>query len=226
MEKAQPDQLTEVYDRVLSESFPPAELVARDDFVDSRTPKEVLVHVIGDEIAAAVVGEYSAATGLLVIEYLAVVREHRGAGSGSALFRDACQFWNQTLRPGAYVAEIERPDSHSASIEHGDPVRRLEFYRRLKVAALKLPYYQPALRPGAQPVPDLLLGIRVEDPSWRRDDMFTAGDRLAVLLTERNKQPTTAERGPWHRLLDSCTNEIPLLDLADFAAIPRSGPVS
>lgn len=217
---AQPDQLNQVYDEILARSFPPGELLTREEFL---TAENVLVE--GEPPRAVAVGDYSPATGLLLLEYLAVAPEARGKGSGSALFTAAMASWRELLGPGAFLAEIERPDAHAASAEHGDPVRRLAFYSRLGLRALALPYYQPAVAPGLPPVPDLLLGVLVEDASWLDHGCFTEGGRIAALLRERNPNPTAAEADAWAALLAACEAPIPVVELNDFALIPRSGPI-
>ncbi len=225
MEVAHPFQLGEVYDRLLKRSFPPQELADRESFLNFVTWGEVLVEREGDLIKAAAVGDYSSAVDLLLLEYLAVLPEHRGKGSGSKLLQAAFAQWRELMRPGAFLAEIERPDGHQASPEYGDPVRRLKFYHKLGLRALALPYYQPALAPGLPAVPDLLLGVLVEDDSWLDGNHFLEGERVAELLRGRNPEPTPAELPAWHALLDACAGPIELVDLADYARVPRSGPI-
>ena len=84
---------------------------------------------------------------------------------------------------------------------------------------------KPALSPELAAVPDLLLGVLVEDESWVQGNQFVAGERLAALLRERNPEPTAAELPAWQALLDACAGPIELFDLGDFARVPRSGPI-
>lgn len=223
---ARPNQLDDVYDRILARSFPPDVLVDRGSFLTYATWGEVLVRLgEGGVVEAAAVADHSPATGLLVLEYLAVAPGQRSSGSGSELFNQARDRWRELMHPGAFLAAIERPDSYRVSDDYGDPVRRLEFYRRRGMRALALPYYRPALSSESAAVPDLLLGVLVEDPSWVRDGKFVEGARIATLLAERNPDPTPEERPAWDALIAACAAPIDLLDLADYAKIPRSGPI-
>lgn len=220
---ARPNQLDDIYDRILARSFPPDQLVDRGSFLTDSTWGEVLVLSGADgELEAVAVGDHSPQTGLLVVEYLAVAPERRASGSGSELFAAARDYWRELMHPGAFLVEMERPDVHSGSVEHGDPARRLAFYARQGVRALDLPYYQPAVTSETAPVPGLLLGVVLEDPSWERDGYFTEGARLRALLTERNPDPTPAELPAWTELLAACDEPIELVDLADYARVSRS----
>lgn len=224
---ARPNQLGEIYDQILAKSFPPEELVSRDAFLTDTTWGEVLVLSGPDGgIAAAAVADHSPETGLLMVDYLAVAPGRRSSGSGSELFAAARDYWRELMHPGAFLAEIERPDAHEADERHGDPARRVAFYHRLGVQALAVPYYQPALSEQTAPVPDMLLGILVEDPSWVQGGRFTEPGRLRTLLTERNPDPTPAEATAWAALMAACAGPIELVELGDYARVPRSGPMN
>ncbi len=221
IEVARSNQLDDIYDRILKRSLPPDVLVDRGLFLNETTWGEVLVLPGPDgEIEAVAVGDHSPDTGLLVMEYLAVVPGRRSSGSGSALFVAARDYWRDLMHPGAFLTEIERPDGHRASEDYGDPERRLSFYRRLGLRALNLPYYQPALSTQTAPVPDLLLGIMVEDPEWEQDGRFIEDARLRALLSSRNPEPV--QQSAWEALMAACEGPIELVDLADYARIPRS----
>lgn len=228
---ARPSQLGDVYDTILVRSFQPDELVDQAAFMHASTWGEVLV--TEDEegnLTGAAVADHDPATRLSVLEYLAVAPEHRGSGAGSALLTAAVAQWAELVAPGALLAEIERPDSHDATEQFGDPGRRLAFYERHGFRALAVPYYQPALTEDHQPVPDLILGVLVFDPSWVSEDgtRFTEGARLEQVLRARIPAPEEpGEAGPWEALIASTTDPagIELVPLADYARIPRSGPI-
>jgi GNAT superfamily N-acetyltransferase len=97
---------------------------------------------------AAAVGDWSQASRLQLLSYLAVLPAYRGAGHGSRLLAHVLARWRTLYQPCAIVAEIEHPAAHEASEAYGDPAARLRFYSRHGAVALDLPYFQPALRPG------------------------------------------------------------------------------
>ncbi|MCA0251485.1 MAG: GNAT family N-acetyltransferase [Actinobacteria bacterium] len=223
---ARPSQLGDVYDTILARSFQPDELVDKAAFMHQTTWGEVLVTQDEEGLATGVaVADHHPGTGISILEYLAVAPGRRGAGAGSALLQAAVAQWTELVGPGALLAEIERPDSHAATDQFGDPTRRLAFYARHGFQALALPYYQPALAPSQHPVPDLILGIRVFEPSWVNIDAsrFVEGPRLEQVLAERNPGGEQA----WEVLLAATRDPqgIELVPLLEYARIPRSGPV-
>ncbi len=223
---ARASQLADVYDTILALSFQPDELVDKAAFMHQTTWGEVLVTEDEEGVATGVaVADHHPETGISVLEYLAVAPGHRGAGAGSALLNAAVGQWTELVGPGALLAEIERPDSHDATDQFGDPTRRLAFYERHGFQALALPYYQPALTEGQHAVPDLILGIRVFEPSWVNVDAsrFVEGPRLEQVLTERNPGGEQA----WEALLAAVRDPegIELIPLSEYARIPRSGPI-
>lgn len=226
---ARPNQLGEIYDRILARSFPADELVDRATFLTYATWGEVLVsHDADEEVAAVAVADYSSTTDLLLVEYLAVAPESREGGWGKKLFKAALKRWSELMSPGAFLAELERPDGHRASAEFGDPVRRLKFYERLGFKGLALPYYQPALSPEQHPVMDLLLSVLVTNPDWLSADgsRFTEGARLEAMLLERMPEPAPGEEAAWEALLAAtrAPEGIELVDLSDVKRVPRSVP--
>lgn len=225
---ARPSQLGDVYDSILVRSFQPDELVDKAAFMHHTTWGEVLLTEDAEGVATgAAVADHHPPTGVSVLEYLAISPEHRGTGAGSALLEAAVARWTELVNPGALLAEIERPDAHDAAGQFGDPTRRLAFYDRHGFRALALPYFQPALTPEQQPVPDLILGVLVFDPSWVSADgsRFLEGARLEQVLAERipaDEHPSAREA------LLAATRDpagIELLPLAEYARIPRSGPI-
>lgn len=226
---ARPSQLGDVYDAILARSFQPDELVGKAAFMHQTTWGEVLVTEDEEGVATGVaVADHHPETGVSVLEYLAVAPGHRGGGAGSALIDAAVPRWTELVGPGALLAEIERPDAHPATEQFGDPTRRLAFYARHGFQALALPYYQPALSEKQRPVPDLILGIRVLEPSWVNVDAsrFVEGPRLEQALSERNPDPGE-QRDAWEALMAATRDPegIELLPLAEYARVPRSGPL-
>ncbi len=224
---ARPSQLGDVYDTILELSFQPDELVDKAAFMHQTTWGEVLVTQDEEGVATGVaVADHDADTRISVLEYLAVRPGQRGAGAGSALLSAAVSRWTELVSPGVLLAEIERPDSHDATEQFGDPTRRLAFYERHGFQALALPYFQPALTPDRHPVPDLILGIRVFEPTWVNVDAtrFVEGPRLEQVLSRRNPG---SDEPAWEALLAATRDPqgIELVPLAEYARVPRSGPI-
>ncbi|MDQ7991176.1 MAG: GNAT family N-acetyltransferase [Propionicimonas sp.] len=227
---ARPSQLGDVYDTILVRSFQADELVDKAAFMHHSTWGEVLLTEDAEGvITGAAVADHHADTRLSVLEYLAVSPDHRGAGSGSALLTAAVERWAELVSPGALLAEIERPDAHPATAQFGDPVRRLAFYQRHGFKALAVPYYQPALSETQQPVPDLILGVLVLDPAWASQDgtRFLEGRRLEEVLTHRIPAPEEGDPSAYEALLSATRDPagVELVELSDYARIPRSGPL-
>lgn len=226
---ARPSQLGDVYDTILARSFQPDELVDKAALMHQTTWGEVLVTEDAEGVATGVaVADHHPDTGISVLEYLAVAPGRRGGGAGSALLEAAVSRWTELVSPGALLAEIERPDSHPATEEYGDPTRRLAFYERHGFQALALPYYQPALSAEQRPVPDLILGILVLEPTWVNADAsrFVETPRLEQTLVERNPG-SDEQRQAWEALLAAARDPqgIELVPLSQYARIPRSGPI-
>ncbi|MCW5952529.1 MAG: GNAT family N-acetyltransferase [Propionibacteriaceae bacterium] len=226
---ARPSQLGDVYDTILVRSFQPDELVDKAAFMHQTTWGEVLVTQDDEGTATGVaVADHHPDTGVSVLEYLAVAPGQRGGGAGSALLEAAVSRWTELVGPGALLAEIERPDSHPSTEEFGDPNRRLAFYERHGFQALALPYYQPALSGDQQPVPDLILGILILEPTWANVDAsrFVEAPRLEQTLVERNPG-SDEQRRAWEALMAATRDPqgIELVPLSEYARIPRSGPI-
>lgn len=174
-----PAELALLHAAVLAPSFPPDELEGVDGMTTALRRGTLVAAAARDDeggVRGLATGSWSARTRVLLLSYLAVAPGVRGGGVGGTLLDAALTTWVERLEPLVVLAEVEDPDAatgHGVE-EHGDPVARLRFYRRHGARPLPLPYTQPALRPGAQRVPGmLLLALRVDpdlvapDGSWR-----------------------------------------------------------
>lgn len=141
-----------VYRDLLEVSFPPRELddggVLAGRLADGSARATAIVDADGRPLAIAY-GEWSSATRIQLLSYLAVAPGERGSGLGGKLLDAVVDSWREHFEPCAIVAEIEHPDWHASSEEHGDPLARMRFYARHGGRALDVPYFQPALREGA-----------------------------------------------------------------------------
>lgn len=222
-----PAELADVYERILAPSFPQAELVLLEELQRSVASGATEVLALGeDRIAAVAIGDRAEAATLL--SYLAVDPGHRAGGLGGALLDAAVRRWTSGPEAARIVLiEVERPDRHAAHPVHGDPVRRLAFYRRHGARALDAPYFQPELQRGAGRAHNMLLlatGIHPDD---------SAGDRLVrtrpvvelmegyFAATEGTARPRDSAAQALFAALDR-PDGIPLLDPADYSGIAAS----
>lgn len=150
----------ELYRRVLAPSFTEDELIDEEtlrSYYLSGVPEFFgCVTVLGAEPIAVALAEHHPASGLSLLNYLAVDPGIRQGGHGGRLLRHSVARWVEAVHPVAILAEVEDPRCHAASA-HGDPAARLRFYERLGATLLPLPYFQPALGPGLNRIPDMLL---------------------------------------------------------------------
>lgn len=164
-----PADLTRLHSDVLAPSFPPAELMGLDELVAGCASGELyaLGAVRDGRVVAGAVGTGSAPGGVVLLVYLAIAPGERGGGIGGTLLDAAVARWVAQLSPAYVLAEVEHPEHHTASVEHGDPVARLRFYARHGAQLLAVPYFQPGMGPGAPRVPALLLVTLHVDDSVR-----------------------------------------------------------
>lgn len=156
--------LGEVYDALLALSFPPSELMARSWLVDGVAAGRLSVLAGRDDtgpVATAITQSLAPAPAVL-LTYFATRGDMRGRGVGSALFGHLREAVLERERPSIFLAEVERPDRHPGSAEHGDPAARLRFYGRHGARALDLPYLQAPIGEGDAVRGMLLLALHVE----------------------------------------------------------------
>jgi GNAT superfamily N-acetyltransferase len=218
-----PSDLAALHDRVLAPSFPPAELVALGELTRAVLARELRVLALtGDDglPVAGAVGDWSPASGVLLVLYLAIAPGRRSAGLGGRLLTAALDAWQAELSPVAVLAEVEHPAFHRASPEHGDPVARVRFYARHGGQALAVPYFQPGAGPGAPRVPALLLVAlrsagRVSLPA-RPVREFLSGYLRAC-------EGDVVDDAPTRALFAALAGDtVPLVPLDEVATAPRS----
>ena len=215
--------LARLYSEILEPSFPPTELIGRDDFVGAAASGEldVLAARDGDDHLGAIVGERHG--GAFLVGWLAVGGARRGGGTGSALIAAGIARW--LAQPGVVLvlAEVERPDVFVAHPRYGDPARRLAFYERLGTTLLDLPYYQAPIGEGLPPVRNLLLTVLAArnpaSPPRLLDPDEVAAVRAMLLGTIGPARPGDAETARVHAVADDPSG-LRLLPLADYARVP------
>ncbi len=154
------DTFVEFYRSVLRPAFNDDELITLDEacasYLGGRADPGVVLFADGQPVAGILASTFRD-SGVLLINYLAVRSDLRSHGYGARLIGAAVPQWLSTLRPALVVAEVERPDCHAPHAAAGDPSARLRFYERHGCLMLAMPYFQPALRPGAPRVPGMAL---------------------------------------------------------------------
>lgn len=177
--------LPRVYTDLLAPAFPPAELVSLDSLRQGLTHGTTVVTatVQGRTPSSVVIGDYSPASGVLLLSYLAVAANLRSRGVGGRLLREVTGPWQARYRPCLTLAEVEHPAAHAADPLRGDPAARLRFYARHGSRALDLPYFQPALSPETGRVYGFLMLV------------------LAYRDGGRGRLPETVSPEPVHRFL-------------------------
>lgn len=153
-----PEELARVYEDILVPSFPATELMPASWLTDGVSRADVAVLAAYDDggapVAAAVTERVC--PGVVLLTYLAALPSSRGSGVGSRLLTGVLET-AVAARTSLLLAEVERPDRHAGSAEHGDPTARLRFYERHGARVLDLPYVQAPIGPGAAPVPGMLM---------------------------------------------------------------------
>jgi GNAT superfamily N-acetyltransferase len=215
------------YTDVMAPSFAPSELtslasleagLARDD-----TSVVAAVDEAGAPLAVAV-GEWSAATGVVLLAYLAVRPGLRAAGLGGPLLDHVTRAWQDRWQPALLLAEIEHPAAHAASEAYGDPAKRIRFYHRHGVRPLNVPYFQPSLEAGLSRVYGIMLCVVSSTPAAAGATPDTVdGDRLRRFMTEYlvgcegsvGSDPTTAA---FFASLDR-PDGVPMVSMEDTATI-------
>ncbi|TYP88020.1 N-acetyltransferase [Blastococcus xanthinilyticus] len=177
-------ELAAVHAELLVPAFPPEELVTADELVQAVDAGscEVLLLEDAEGPLAVAVGDRFTEAGVVLLSYVATRPGARSGGHGGRLLDAALDRWRGWTGPCLVLAEVEDPGRHEASPERGDPVARLRFYARRGARRLDLPYVQPALRPGAVRVPDLLLLCLHAAPELRRGPDAVDGRAVRAFL--------------------------------------------
>lgn len=164
-------ELARVHTLLLAPAFPPSELEPVEWLVEGVGAGAATVVVTDDDngpVAVAVTEQVNPEAVLLA--YFATRGDARGRGVGSRLYSQMLERVRRYDHPTLVLAEVERPDRHAGSEAHGDPAARLRFYGRLGARVLDLPYFQPPLAAGADPVHGMLLLALWVDPTAVLDD--------------------------------------------------------
>jgi GNAT superfamily N-acetyltransferase len=213
-----------LYHGVLGPAFPPEELedieTARSLHYEPppRVPGLAALRA-GDPVGAALGELYG---DIVLLAYLAVRADCRGAGIGSALLERALPSWRKLLSPAAILAEVEDPRGRSPG-PHGDPAARLRFYDRAGGKVLPLRYFQPSIGGGMPRVRGMFLICL--DP-WREsvpkeavlaflDEYMQAAEGSAARTSDAEYLGLRAQADAW-------PGQIPLWPIARAAELPAA----
>lgn len=221
-------ELAKFYRTILAPSFPPDELIDEQELLDGQragmTQTLLAVHPTG-ELLGGVVGDWYASSRVLLISYLAVCSGHRGTGIGGLLYRAALDRWSREMSPELILGEVE-DTSRTASAAYGDPVARLRFYAQFGAQVLDMPYFQPALRPGASRVSGLLLVVFAAGPTARRGAHRIDGgiiERFIQEYLEATEGAIRADDQELSQVIEPChlPEGIPVRDIFTVLAAQR-----
>lgn len=143
LESGQPEILVR---ELLEQAFGPEELGAPEDLIAQLQAGQFQVFSAWEDarpLGAAIA--WPATREVTLLSWLAISPRTRGHGVGSKLFRQAISALESSNNPLLILGEIENPSTHAPSINHGDPQRRWDFYRRLGAKHLDFPFTMPRL---------------------------------------------------------------------------------
>lgn len=221
--------LDTVYEELLVPHFPPEEMVTPAEL---RAGLEAGVLWISAAVTegrpvGAAVAEWSPHSRVLLLAYMAVRPQARSSGIGGALMAAIHGDWQDRVRPLLTLAEIEHPAAHAPHPDHGDPAARMRFYARHGARALDIPYFQPALRPGAARVPGMVLAVLTTAPELA-DAHVVPAEPVRDFMTEYFEQTeggVPEDPATVAMFAAMPPGGIRLLPVDDPAALPRTSLV-
>ncbi|MEU5820617.1 GNAT family N-acetyltransferase [Streptomyces sp. NPDC047803] len=213
-----------VYDELLVPNFPAHELVTPAALrAGLKSGLQWVSAVVRDgRPDGAAVAEWSPDSGVLLLSYLAVRRDLRSGGIGGALLSEVLTGWQQRVHPLLTLAEIEHPAAHSPDDDKGDQSARLRFYARHGARVLDVPYFQPALRPGAARVPGLVLALLTTAPELADADVVPSEPVRAYMTQyfEESEGGVPDDPAATELFAAMVPGGIRLLPMEDVAALP------
>jgi GNAT superfamily N-acetyltransferase len=217
--------IADFYERILVPHFRADELIGLGGLragLKSGNTRALVARRADGVIAGGAVGDLFPESGVVLLSYLAVPPEGRGAGTGGALMTAAAERWKAAWRPPLMVMEVEDPRHFGSDEAFGDPYARVRFYERLGARALPVPYFQPALGRARQRVPHLLLmvfGGTEVPPGTTHVNGWLVESFLIEYLEECEDGDLTGDEQA-QRLLAACRRPggLPLLPLRELPA--------
>ena len=143
---------------ILTDSIPASERLPLARFKNLLAGGRYRVYAFrsGSKVVGSAVLYFSQAQPVALLDYMAVRRELRGQGIGSALFREVAKVaMDETPAPIWLILEVD-DDREGSQEDRKLNHRRIEFYRRLGARLLtNVPYLFPSSR--TEPVPMRLM---------------------------------------------------------------------
>jgi predicted N-acetyltransferase YhbS len=153
--------VTQFYQATLQPNFSADELESQDALVagmrEGRT-FGLYARTAEGAIVGGAVGDWFAGSRVMLFSYVAVPDKFRGMGIGGQLLATAQRTWMEELAPLLIIGEVEDPRYYQDT-GFGNPLKRVALYESNGSRSLPVPYFQPALQPGASRVPHLLLMV-------------------------------------------------------------------
>jgi GNAT superfamily N-acetyltransferase len=232
--------IADFYQRILLPHFDADELETKKSITEGLRESRTVALVMRAQdgtIAGGAVCDWFPKSHVLLFSYIAVPVEYRERGIGTQLLLAVRGAWADKLGPRLIVGEVEDPRCYHDTT-FGDPAKRVRLYERNGARSLPVPYFQPALRPGRQRVPHLLLmvfGGAEAPPGTLRVD----GERIERFLGEYFELcegPPHADDAEYQRMLAACrrpgglpmllVSELPPVDAADQPAASPPQPLN
>jgi predicted N-acetyltransferase YhbS len=214
--------VTEFYETVMRPNFSADELETQDSITEGMREGRtyaLIARTAPGAIVGGVVGDWFADSQVMLFSYIAVPEKLRGSGIGRQLLAAAHRIWTLELTPLLIVGEVEDPRYYQDT-GFGDPVKRVALYESTGSRSLPVPYFQPALRPGTDRVPHLLLmvfgGSAHQLGSERVDGAVV--ERFLKAYFELCEGPPRDDDAEYHALIAACRQPggLPLLLFKDL----------
>jgi predicted N-acetyltransferase YhbS len=224
--------VTEFYEIVMRPNFSADELETQDSITEGMREGRtyaLIARTAPGAIVGGVVGDWFADSQVMLFSYIAVPEKLRGSGIGRQLLAASHRTWTEEMAPLLIIGEVEDPRYYQDS-GFGDPVKRVALYESTGSRSLPVPYFQPALRPGASRVPHLLLmvfGGSVHQPESGRVDGAVV-ERFLKEYFELSEGPPREDDPGYHALIAACRQPggLPLLLVKDLPPVtpPECSP--
>ncbi|MEZ5086051.1 MAG: GNAT family N-acetyltransferase [Tessaracoccus sp.] len=224
-----PDRLSAAYEQLLVPNFPLRELITKEEFLAGVASGGASVRVSGDADTPTALAMLQRLPGTpaVLLTYFATRADLRGKGVGSTLLAQILDDLAADGSVSVVLAEVEHPAHHEASQAYGDPTARLRFYGRLGGRILDVPYFQPPIAEGEDPVYAMLL-LALNPPERFVKDGRLMPDAGVAAGLERIMGELDETRFPVSPLRDAFTDPqgIRLVEVSALDSVAVSRPLA